>query len=99
MTRRRIAGILFVVLALAMSSLTMAQSKKQIDINSATEAEIVAIGIEKAIAKKIIEARPYRAKTDLVSKQLLTREQYDKLKDQLVAKQPTKEPPMKPAGK
>ena len=99
MTRRRIAGILFVVLALAMSSLTMAQSKKQVDINSATEAEIVAIGIEKAIAKKIIEARPYRAKTDLVSKQLLTREQYDKLKDQLVAKQPTKEAPMKPAGK
>ena len=99
MTRKRIAGVLFVVLALAMSSLTMAQSKKQIDINSATEAEIVAIGIEKAIAKKIIEARPYRAKTDLVSKQLLTREQYDKLKDQLVAKQPTKEPPMKPAGK
>ena len=98
MTRRRIAGILF-VLALAMSSLTMAQSKKQVDINSATEAEIVAIGIEKAIAKKIIEARPYRAKTDLVSKQLLTREQYDKLKDQLVAKQPTKEAPMKPAGK
>jgi competence protein ComEA len=99
MTRRRIAGILLVVLALAMSSLTMAQSKKQVDINSATEAEIVAIGIEKAIAKKIIEARPYRAKTDLVSKQLLTREQYDKLKDQLVAKQPTKEAPMKPAGK
>ena len=99
MIRRRIAGILFVVLALAMSSLTMAQSKKQVDINSATEAEIVAIGIEKAIAKKIIEARPYRAKTDLVSKQLLTREQYDKLKDQLVAKQPTKEAPMKPAGK
>lgn len=98
MTRRRIAGILF-VLALAMSSLTMAQSKKQVDINSATEAEIVAIGIEKAIAKKIVEARPYRAKTDLVSKQLLTREQYDKLKDQLVAKQPTKEAPMKPAGK
>jgi DNA uptake protein ComE-like DNA-binding protein len=99
MTRRNIAGILFVVLALVASSLTMAQSKKQVDINSATEAEIVAIGIEKAIAKKIIEARPYRAKTDLVSKQLLTREQYDKLKDQLVAKQPTKEAPMKPAGK
>ena len=99
MTRRRVAGILFAVLALAVSSLTMAQSKKQVDINSATEAEIVAIGIEKTVAKKIIEARPYRAKTDLVSKQLLTREQYDKLKNQLVAKQPPKEAPMKPAGK
>ena len=61
---------------------------------------MVAIGIEKAAAKKIIEARPYRAKTELVSKQLLTRVQYDKLKDQLVAKQPAKEASaVKPAGK
>src|SRR5262245_36922071 len=100
MTRRRIAGVLFVVIALALSSLTFAQSKKQIDINSATEEEMVSIGIEKATAKKIIEARPYRAKTELVSKQLLTRVQYDKLKDQLVAKQPPKESaPLKPVGK
>ena len=100
MTRRRIAGILFVVVALALSSLAIAQSKKQIDINSATEGEMVAIGIEKAAAKKIIEARPYRAKTELVSRQLLTREQYDKLKDQLIAKQPAKEAASsKPMGK
>ena len=100
MTHRNIAGILFVVFALALSSLVIAQSRKQIDINSASEEEMVAIGIEKAAAKKIIEARPYRAKTELVSKQLLTRVQYDKLKDQLVAKQPAKEvSPLKPAGK
>ena len=54
--------------------MAIAQSKKQIDINSATEEEMVAIGIEKAAAKKIIEARPYRNKSELVSKQLLTRE-------------------------
>jgi competence protein ComEA len=100
MTHRNIAGILFVVFALALSSLMIAQSRKQIDINSASEEEMVAIGIEKATAKKIIEARPYRAKTELVSKQLLTRVQYDKLKHQLVAKQPAKEAsPLKPAGK
>ena len=100
MTHRNIAGILFVVFALALSSLVIAQSRKQIDINSATEEEMVAIGMEKAAAKKIIEARPYRAKTELVSKQLLTRVQYDKLKDQLVAKQPAKEASAaKPAGK
>ena len=100
MSHRNIAGILFVVFALALSSLVIAQSRKQIDINSATEEEMVAIGIEKAAAKKIIEARPYRAKTELVSKQLLTRVQYDKLKDQLVAKQPPKEAStVKPAGK
>ena len=100
MTHRNIAGILFVVFALALSSLVIAQSRKQIDINSATEEEMVAIGIEKAAAKKIIEVRPYRAKTELVSKQLLTRVQYDKLKDQLVAKQPAKEASaVKPVGK
>jgi competence protein ComEA len=90
MVRLRIAGILFVALALAVSSFTLAQSKKQVDINTASEEEMVAVGIEKAAAKKIVEARPYRNKTELVSKQLLTRTQYDKLKDSLVAKQPPK---------
>ena len=101
MIRIRIAEILFVVLALVASTLAVAQSKKQIDINSASEEEMVAIGIEKATAKKIIEARPYRAKTELVSRQFLTRTQYDKLKDLLVAKQPTSktEEKLKPIGK
>jgi DNA uptake protein ComE-like DNA-binding protein len=89
MTRRRFVGVLFVVLALAVSSLALAQSKKQVDINSASEEEMVAVGIEKAAAKKIVEARPYRNKTELVSRQLLTRAQYDKIKDSLVAKQAT----------
>jgi competence protein ComEA len=101
MTRKRIAGFLFIVFALALSSVAIAQSKKQIDINSASEEEMVAIGIEKAAAKKIIEARPYRNKAELVSKQLLTRPQYDKLKDLIIARQAAaiKEVPTKPAGK
>ena len=86
MTRLRITGILWIVLALAVSSLVLAQSKKQLDINSATEEEMVSIGIEKAAAKKIVDARPYRNKTELVSRQLLTKAQYDKLKDSLIAK-------------
>ena len=101
MTRKRIAGFLLIVFALAVSSMAMAQAKKQVDINSATEDEMVAIGIEKAAAKKIIEARPYRNKTELVSKQLLTKTQYDKLKDLIIAKQAVtiKEVPTRPAGK
>jgi hypothetical protein len=102
MVRLRTAGILWIVLALALSA--FAQSKKQIDINTATEAEMVAVGIEKAAAKKIVEARPFRNKTELVSRQLLSKEQYDKLKDGLIAKQTeemkaaaTKE--LKPVGK
>ena len=103
MTRKRIAGILIVVLALAVSSLAIAQTKKQIDINSATEEELVAVGIEKATVKKIIEARPYRSKAELVSRQLLTKTQYDKLKDSIVAKRVAdpkmSKDPIKPAGK
>lgn len=101
MTRKRIAGFLFIVFALVLSSQAIAQSKKQIDINSASEEEMVSIGIEKVAAKKIIEARPYRNKAELVSKQLLTRTQYDKLKDLIIARQAAaiKEVPSKPAGK
>ena len=91
MTRRRTVGIVFIAFMLAISSLVLAQSKKQIDINSASEEELVATGIEKAIVKKIIEARPYRNKSELVSRQLLTRAQYDKLKDSLIARQPPAE--------
>jgi len=99
MTRIRIAGIVFIALMLAVSSLVSGQSKKQVDINSASEEELVATGIEKAIVKKIIEARPYRNKSELVSRQLMTRAQYDKLKDSLIARQPPAETKMKSSGK
>lgn len=102
-SRRSRLGILWIVLALAISSLSLAQSKKQLDINSASEEEMVSIGIEKAAAKKIVEARPYRNKTELVSRQLLTKIQYDKLKDSLIAKQTAEmqdaKAPVKPAAK
>jgi DNA uptake protein ComE-like DNA-binding protein len=91
MVQVRIAAILVLIVALLASSSVLAQTK-QVDINSASEEEMVAIGIEKAAARKIIEARPYRNKTELVSRQLLTRAQYDKLKDSLVARQTAKPP-------
>ena len=102
MTRLRIGGILWVVLALAGSTVLTAQTKppttqmpkqvklKPIDINSAVEEDFVLVGIERVAAKKIMQARPFRSKAELVSKQLLTREQYDKVKDLLVATQPPK---------
>src|SRR5215510_4815507 len=63
---------------------------KIVDINTAPEADIAAVGIDKAIAKKIVDGRPYRNKRDLVTRQLLSQEQYDKVKNQIVAKQPPK---------
>ena len=92
MKRGKLAVALFIALALACASV-YAQTKaamKPVDINTATEADIVAVGIDKAAAKKIVENRPYRNKTELVSKMLLTRDQYDKVKDAIIARQPPK---------
>jgi DNA uptake protein ComE-like DNA-binding protein len=63
---------------------------KIVDINSAPEADIAAVGIDKAVARKIVDGRPYRNKRDLVTRQLLSQDQYDKVKDAIVAKQPPK---------
>jgi len=61
-----------------------------VDINGAPEADLVSLGIERTTAKKIIEGRPWRSKRDLVTKQVLTKEQYERVKESLVAKQPKK---------
>src|SRR4051794_226705 len=61
-----------------------------VDINTAAEADIVSIGIDRAVAKKIVEGRPWRSKRDLMTKQLLTKEQYEKFKNSLVAKRSLK---------
>ena len=63
-------------------------AQKAVDINSAAESDIIAIGITGPVAKKIVDGRPYRNKRDLVTRQVLTQEQYDKFKDMLVARRP-----------
>ena len=99
MLRRNFVGI--VALTLLCSAAAAAQVKemprtpvktintpKAIDVNSAAESEIIAIGISGPVAKKIIDGRPYRSKRDLVTRQVLSQEQYDKFKDMLVARRP-----------
>jgi len=98
MLRKRLIGV--VVLIVGWGVAVGAQVKEQpktpirpvnaqiVDINTASEAEIAALGIDKPIAKKIVEGRPYRNKRDLVTRQMLTMEQYNKVKDLIVAKRP-----------
>jgi DNA uptake protein ComE-like DNA-binding protein len=60
-------------------------STKKVDVNSATKEELTATGLDDATAQKIIDGRPYKTKRDLVTKNIVTQDQYDKVKDQLIA--------------
>jgi competence protein ComEA len=69
-----------------------APAAAQVDINTATAAELKALpGIGDAYAAAIIKGRPYAKKDQLLSRKILPKATYDKVKDRIVAKQqPTK---------
>jgi DNA uptake protein ComE-like DNA-binding protein len=59
-----------------------------IDINSAPKEKLMTIrGIGDAYSAAIIKNRPYKRKDELVSKKALPQAVYDKIKDQIIAKQ------------
>src|SRR5262245_48564252 len=62
-----------------------------VDINSATKAELTALpGIGDAYSQKIIDGRPYARKDQLITKNIIPKATYDKIKDQIVATQAKK---------
>jgi competence protein ComEA len=63
----------------------------RLDINTASVKDLKAIrGINETQAKKIIEGRPYKRRNELVLKKIIPQETFDKIKDQVTVKQPTK---------
>ena len=64
-------------------------SAPKLDLNSATREELIKLpGVGEATADKIIAARPFKSKNELVGKKLVSQAEYNKIAAHVIAKQP-----------
>ena len=65
---------------------TSSKTSGKLDLNTAAKDQLTSLpGITDADAQKIIDGRPYRAKNQLLSKGIISKDEYAKIKGQIVA--------------
>ena len=65
---------------------TVAPNAAMVDINNASAADLTALpGVTDAEAAKIVQGRPYKDPSDLVSKKILPETTFSKIKDRVTA--------------
>ena len=58
-----------------------------LDLNKASKDQLRSLpGMSNEGAERIIDGRPYRNASELVSRRIISRQEYDKIKDQVTAK-------------
>lgn len=65
-----------------------AETKPTVDLNSASKEDLMKLpGVGDATADKIIAARPFKSKSELESKKIVTKSEYEKIHHMVIAKQ------------
>jgi competence protein ComEA len=80
--------ILALIVSAALPVLALAATADLIDINSATVSQLETLpGIRDAWAQAIVKNRPYKNKTQLLTRKILPFTAYKAIKDKIIAKQ------------